>query len=388
MTNMSCRILMIGSALVCFSVLSCSLTAGPTLTPASQILATPLAEQTEVSTSRITETPVQSTTTAVSPATAIPTLDPISPGQYLVYTDRIAGGLYAVSLDNGSTVVLTNEYTLSARLWTPDKQVALFDGQSIKFLSLRDLTISTVKQWTHLVVPFDNLRDSMIGTVMPVTDFAVPIDGAKSPQSADVVLVAGMAYHNLPINGDGSFLYYFSGGEKLSDTQQGSNPAWSPDGKQLAFESESYFSPPDGMTQPYQDIAVWTTPCESIRAGCFENLTHVPEGSDAREPAWAPDSRQLAYVCSGRLQDGSPVGEEICVINLDGSNPRVLTDTPEARERSPVWSLDGRRIAFIRYNSVTGEGGIYIADLANESEIRLPEPPGESPKLLFWWDYS
>ena len=60
-------------------------------------------------------------------------------------------------------------------------------------------------------------------------------------------------------------------------------------------------------------------------------------------PAWSPDGRQIAYVSKlGRNQ-----GEELYVINSDGSSPRRLTTTDE-RETEPAWSPDGTEIVFLR----------------------------------------
>ena len=84
-------------------------------------------------------------------------------------------------------------------------------------------------------------------------------------------------------------------------------------------------------------------------------------GSDW-SPIWSPDGRHIAF-SSDR---GS--GAEIYVMDSDGSNPRRLT-YQWAGAFSPAWSPDGRHIAFVSYRdgpseiSVMGSDGSNLRDL-------------------------
>ena len=60
------------------------------------------------------------------------------------------------------------------------------------------------------------------------------------------------------------------------------------------------------------------------------------------QPVWSPDGRQIAFVSQ---RDGN---YEIYVMNADGSNQTSLTQNPVSDEQ-PVWSPDGRQIAFVSY---------------------------------------
>ena len=63
-------------------------------------------------------------------------------------------------------------------------------------------------------------------------------------------------------------------------------------------------------------------------------------------PAWSPDGRKIAFVSD---HDGVPFrvdAPEISVVNADGSGQRNLTRN--LRDTDPVWSPDGRKIAFVR----------------------------------------
>jgi Tol biopolymer transport system component len=102
-------------------------------------------------------------------------------------------------------------------------------------------------------------------------------------------------------------------------------PAWSPDGRELAFVSrrdgnfEIYVINADGSGQ--------------------ENLTQHPARDS--HPSWSRDGRKLAFVSR---RDGN---SEIYVMNADGSGLRNVTRAP-SNDLGPAWSPDGRAIAFVK----------------------------------------
>src|SRR5262249_14765658 len=65
---------------------------------------------------------------------------------------------------------------------------------------------------------------------------------------------------------------------------------------------------------------------------------------------WSPDGSQLAFV--NNRQDHGFVG----VFHPGDKSVRYL-DASTDRDSSPIWSVDGRRVAFIRQASVTLAGG-------------------------------
>ena len=91
------------------------------------------------------------------------------------------------------------------------------------------------------------------------------------------------------------------------------NPAWSPDGKRIAFESyignlEIYVMDADGGNQ--------------------RRLTNNPFTD--RSPSWSPDSKRIAFASH---RDGN---EEIYVMDADGGNLKNLTNNPHD-DTGPGW---------------------------------------------------
>ena len=68
-------------------------------------------------------------------------------------------------------------------------------------------------------------------------------------------------------------------------------------------------------------------------------LTNVP-GEGAETPVWSPDGRQIAYATY--IGEGN---NDVFVMNADGSSPTQLTSGP-GYDGHPHWSADGRRIVF------------------------------------------
>lgn len=124
----------------------------------------------------------------------------------------------------------------------------------------------------------------------------------------------------------------------LAETTQGSQLAWSPDGRKLAFADVGgiYIINADGTGE-----------------------TRVATGSDRdRSPAWSPDGTMLAY------QSGDSDGG-IHVIRLDGTGKKQLST--HFGDADPAWSPDGTRIAFARF----GEGGLFVMNADGSALTRL-----------------
>ena len=142
---------------------------------------------------------------------------------------------------------------------------------------------------------------------------------------ASAVLVGALLVAPALAIGD-HLLELLSGKSGSGDVQ---TPAWSPDGRKLAFVSER-----DGNSEIY---------VMNVDGSEQENLTRQP-ASDSN-PSWSRDGRRIVFVSR---RDGN---SEIYVMNADGSGLRNLTRTP-SNDRDPAWSPDGRAIAFVQRKCV------------------------------------
>jgi TolB protein len=132
---------------------------------------------------------------------------------------------------------------------------------------------------------------------------------------------------------------------------QDEHPAWSPDGKFLAFTTTR-----DGN----QEIYLW-----SAADNRLTRLTN-DRGSDSH-PSFSPDGKKIAFSSSrfGNI--------EICAMNTDGSQVRRLTDHP-ALDYAPKWSPADHRIAFT--STRDGNYEIYLIGADGTGLRNVTQDPG------------
>jgi TolB protein len=112
-------------------------------------------------------------------------------------------------------------------------------------------------------------------------------------------------------------------------------PAWSPDGRSIAYTSYRRGTPTIFISHIYQGT-----------------LDEFPKAAESTfQPSWSPDGTKIAFWST---RDGNA---EIYVANRDGSNVRRLTNHPGIDE-SPTWSPSGTQIAFV--SDRTGPPQIYM----------------------------
>lgn len=110
----------------------------------------------------------------------------------------------------------------------------------------------------------------------------------------------------------------------------------------------------------YKTRAPVTLPPASRAKSTLVRLTHN-SAIDSR-PVWSPDGRSIAFSSN---RDGM---YEIYVMDADGSNAKRLTNNL-ADDVNPTWSPDGHKILFDTERD--GNGEIYVMDAGGGNQIRL-----------------
>jgi Tol biopolymer transport system component len=128
------------------------------------------------------------------------------------------------------------------------------------------------------------------------------------------------------------------------------NAAWSPDGRWIAFESSA---------ESFRDLFRMDADGRNLR-----RLTDNREGN--YEPAISPDGRWIAFVSS---RDGDA---ELYLMPAEGGPARRLTAF-HRDDWGPRWSPDGRRIAFI--SSREGNDRIFVMNADGSGTARATSSP-------------
>jgi dipeptidyl aminopeptidase/acylaminoacyl peptidase len=92
---------------------------------------------------------------------------------------------------------------------------------------------------------------------------------------------------------------------------------------------------------------------------------------DDSDPEWSPDGRSIAFVSDRSQEPDLNYGSNIWVVDVSGDDFALqrVTDS-EGRERSPTWSPDGQRIAYVT-SSGPDVGGSALTPTRYLAETRL-----------------
>ena len=217
-----------------------------------------------------------------------------------------------------------------------------------------------IHEGTLFAVPFDLKRLTATGQPAPILEgvLATPTSGGAQFSFSDtgnLVYVAGRGA--VP----GVSIYWMDRAGKFSPLRETPgvyyNPAFSPDGKRLALETD------DGKRS---DIWVY----EWERDG-FTRLTFAGETNS--NPVWTGDGQRIVY--SSTEGGGVP---NLWWIRADGAGDAQRLSESKSQQYAGSWRPDGKVLAFRQLNPDTG---LDIVTLSVEGDEKSGWKPGE-PKFF------
>jgi TolB protein len=110
------------------------------------------------------------------------------------------------------------------------------------------------------------------------------------------------------------------------------DPAWSPDGRRIAFTKYDYAS---GTVVEN----IYTIEVDGSRQSRLTST--APNVGRDTDLAWSPDGRKIALVRTG-VNGAGTAAPDVYVMNVDGSGQTRVA----AAARDPAWSPDGGKVVF------------------------------------------
>ena len=184
---------------------------------------------------------------------------------------------------------------------------------------------------------------ALLGAAVAAGVAAALAQATVSASSARNGRIVYRHFHSLFLvnaNGTGERMLTRPPGGKFVDDQ----PDWSPDGSTIAFHR-------------------CTSSCHvfSVSAAGTGLRQLGPTADDRAEPAWSPNGKQLAYTRSwGPVVEDQFEQTEIYLMNANGGGARAVTSITRGKPFSAdvfhaTWSPDGAELAFEVKNSKQGE---------------------------------
>ena len=146
-------------------------------------------------------------------------------------------------------------------------------------------------------------------------------------------------------------------------------PAVSPDGTKIAFASNR-----DGDYEIYVMKANTPEGPTNVPRKLTNNTnTSNPDMKRDWNPDWSPNGKQIVFESSREKTPTNRFDDEIFVMKADGTGQKNLTNNIGFSDIDPVFSPDGRKIAFERSNPTGSFRDIFRMRADGTRKVNLTE---------------
>ena len=156
-------------------------------------------------------------------------------------------------------------------------------------------------------------------------------------------------------------------------------PAWSPDGKEIAFVTKRGDDP-----DRHENWDVWAIAAEP--GGKERQVTTSPEADPHPDwdsaPAWSPDGKWIAYIHGGDPKKIEYAVHSLAIVPAAGGTAKVLTEKLDRNVAQPHWSGDGKSIFVV----VEDDGAQNLVRVPAEGG--MPQPVTSGRRKVTAYDVS